>query len=86
MNTIIDYLLTGRSLKRAYNKFLSKTSNVYGLSGMETNVLLFLYNNPGYDTASDIVELRSFPKSNVSKIKRIAESSICGSALQLLTP
>ena len=34
---------------------------------METNVLLFLYNNPGYDTASDIVELRSFPKSNVSK-------------------
>ena len=59
MNTIIDYLLTGRSLKRAYNKFLSKTSNVYGLSGMETNVLLFLYNNPGYDTASDIVELRS---------------------------
>lgn len=67
MNTIIDYLLTGRSLKRAYNKFLSKTSNVYGLSGMETNVLLFLYNNPGYDTASDIVELRSFPKSNVSK-------------------
>ena len=67
MNTIIDYLLTGRSLKRAYNKFLSKTSNVYVLSGMETNVLLFLYNNPGYDTASDIVELRSFPKSNVSK-------------------
>ena len=67
MNTIIDYLLTGRSLKRAYNKFLSKTSNVYGLSGMETNVLLFLSTNPGYDTASDIVELRSFPKSNVSK-------------------
>ena len=62
MNTIIDYLLTGRSLKRAYNKFLSKTSNVYGLSGMETNVLLFLYNNPGYDTASDIVELRSFKR------------------------
>lgn len=67
MNTIIDYLLTGRSLKRAYNKFLSQASAAYGLSGMEINILLFLYNNPGYDTASDIVELRSFPKSNVSK-------------------
>ena len=33
----------------------------------KTDILLFLYNNPGYDTASDIVELRSFPKSNVSK-------------------
>lgn len=79
MNTIIDYLLTGRSLKRAYNKFLSQASSVYGLSSMETNVLLFLYNNPGYDTASDIVELRSFPKSNVSKA---VESLIARSYLE----
>ena len=67
MNRIIDYLITGRSLTKAYNKHLGEVSDSYGLNRMEINVLLFLYNNPGYDTASDIVELRSFPKSNVSK-------------------
>ena len=63
MNRIIDYLITGRSLTKAYNKHLGEVSDSYGLNRMEINVLLFLYNNPG----SDIVELRSFPKSNVSK-------------------
>lgn len=67
MNRIIDYLITGRSLTKAYNKHLGEVSDSYGLNRMEINVLLFLYNNPGYDTASDIVELRSFSKSNVSK-------------------
>nr|WP_308625971.1 helix-turn-helix domain-containing protein [uncultured Eisenbergiella sp.] len=67
MNRIIDYLITGRSLTKAYNKHLGEVSDSYGLNRMEINVLLFLYNNPGHDTASDIVELRSFPKSNVSK-------------------
>ena len=67
MNRIIDYLITGRSPTKAYNKHLGEVSDSYGLNRMEINVLLFLYNNPGYDTASDIVELRSFPKSNVSK-------------------
>lgn len=67
MNSILDYLITGRSLKRAYNKYLQEVDHTYGLSRMETDILLFLYNNPGYDTASDIVELRSFAKSNVSK-------------------
>ena len=39
----------------------------YGLSQGEANVLMFLVNNPGRDTATDIVELRMLPKANVSK-------------------
>jgi len=39
----------------------------HGLSQAEANVLMFLVNNPGKDTATDIVELRMPPKANVSK-------------------
>ena len=33
---------------------------------MEMNILLFLANNPAYDTATDIVEVRHLTKSHVS--------------------
>ena len=39
----------------------------YGLSMREINVLLFLSNNPGYDTARDITEYRGISKSPVSQ-------------------
>ena len=39
----------------------------HGLSQAEANVLMFLVNNPGKDTATDIVELRMLPKAKVSK-------------------
>ena len=38
-----------------------------GLSMREIHVLLFLANNPGYDTARDISELRGLSKSQVSQ-------------------
>lgn len=38
-----------------------------GLSMRELYVLLFLRNNPGYDTARDITELRGMVKSQVSQ-------------------
>ena len=37
------------------------------LTMREVHVLLFLANNPGYDTARDIVELRGLAKSQVSQ-------------------
>jgi len=37
------------------------------LSRTELDVMAFLLNNPGRDTASDIVELRMLPKGNVSQ-------------------
>ena len=38
-----------------------------GLSAREINVLLFLANHPGQDTARDVVELRGLSKSQVSQ-------------------
>ena len=37
------------------------------LSRAHTDVLIFLINNPGLDTARDIVEYRRIPKANVSQ-------------------
>ena len=34
---------------------------------IEANIISFLYNNPGKDTAGDIVELRMLSKGNVSQ-------------------
>ena len=42
-------------------------SRRYGLSMREINVLLFLANNPGFDTARDITEYRGISKSQVSQ-------------------
>lgn len=66
MNNFLDYLVTGKSLRKAYGKYMDGIGEQYGLSRMEIDVLLFLYNNPGHDTASDLVELRSIAKSYVS--------------------
>lgn len=38
----------------------------YGLTRMEMDILLFLANNPAFDTARDIVERKQFTKSHVS--------------------
>lgn len=48
----------------------------YGLSMREINVVLFLANNPGYDTARDITEYRGISKSQVSQaVEFLAELS-----------
>ena len=39
----------------------------YHLSGTELTVLLFLYNNPGQNTATDIVKYSRMAKANISK-------------------
>ncbi len=38
----------------------------HGLTQLEVDILLFLANNPAYDTARDIVEKRHLAKSHVS--------------------
>lgn len=48
---------------RQFTPLISET----GLSMREFHVLLFLCNNPGYDTARDITELRGMVKSQVSQ-------------------
>jgi len=64
---------TGETLQRVQailRLFEACTGGVcdsYGLSQAETGILMFLINNPGLDTASDIVRLRGMLKANVSK-------------------
>jgi len=53
-----------------------------GLGATELDVLLFLANNPGYDTARDISEMRSLVKSQVSR----AVETLARRGLLLRTP
>lgn len=61
-------LLTIRlALKRLYDHEMAPIMNCYDLTRMELDVLLFLQNNPGCDTAAEIVQLQMMTKSHVSK-------------------
>ena len=61
-------LLTIRAaLKRRYAHEMTEVLDKWQLTGMEADVLLFLANNPGCDTASDMVTLCQLTKSHVSK-------------------
>ena len=61
-------LWTGlRSLIRLYDKMLKKVCTEHELSLVEADVISFLRNNAGKDTAVDIVELRGLSKGAVSK-------------------
>lgn len=62
-----EILAAANRFKRFYGDRINEIALVYGLSKVEMDVLLFLYNNPQYDTARDIVEFRHIAKSYVSK-------------------
>lgn len=51
---------------RLYQRMLASVREAGGLTQTELDILLFLANNPEYDTASDIVAVRRLAKSNVS--------------------
>ncbi len=49
-----------------YEQQMKPVCERYALTSMELAILLFLANNPGLDTATDIVEKRHLTKSHVS--------------------
>lgn len=51
---------------KLYSRMLLPAREASGLTRTELDILLFLANNPEYDTASDIVALRHLARSNVS--------------------
>lgn len=60
-------LWDGLSLfKKIYDQSLEPVCKKYQLTRMELDILLFLANNPGYDTVKDIIERRRLTKSHVS--------------------
>lgn len=62
-----DILTNLQRVKKIYELMLKRVTKVYGMTKNEIDVLLFLANNKSYDTAKEIVELRSLSKSHVCK-------------------
>ncbi len=61
-------LLTGiRHMAKLYEALIRQSCETYRLTQIETDILAFLENNPGRDTARDIVEFRLLQKGNVSQ-------------------
>ena len=52
--------------RRYYENSFQDLLEEFGLTRLEAVILLFLHNNPDFNTARDIVELRGLSKSNVS--------------------
>jgi len=63
MESLFRHYAANESL---YTATVSPVCEKYGLTYMEFTVLMFLANNPQFDTASDIVRYRHLTKSHVS--------------------
>lgn len=74
-----DFLVGIRQIIKLHESLLKKVCEQYQLTPIEGTIISFLYNNPGRDTAGDIVELRMLSKGNVSQA---VESLIQKSLLQ----
>lgn len=61
------------AVKTLYAKCVGVVCERYQISRMELDILLFLANNPRYDTATDIVEIRYLSKSQVSGAIKLLE-------------
>ena len=67
MRKTTELFMGMRSLFRLYDKMLKKVCTEHDLTLIEADIISFLQNNPGKDTAADIVELRLLSKGAVSK-------------------
>ena len=59
-----------------YSQCVKPVCEKYGLTRMEFDILMFLSNNPEYNSASDIVRIRLLTKSHVSI--SLKELETCG--------
>ena len=55
-----------QQFRRYYDRQFTDLLARSGLTMLEMDVILFLTNNPGHDTARDVTELRGLSKSQVS--------------------
>ena len=67
MNENLSLLFSGLQIKRFYESMFKDLIRAQHLTQNEVDVLLFLANNPEYDTARDVVEVRKLSKSHVCK-------------------
>lgn len=67
MNSLSDILITSWLFHQLYSRKIGETASRHDLSKTEADILLFLCNNPGFDTARDIVNIRGIAKSYASR-------------------
>lgn len=60
------FFTRSQGLRKLYCSLFTPVLERHGLTQLEVDILLFLANNPAYDTARDIVEKRHLAKSHVS--------------------
>ena len=63
---VIKYFAHSVDVEEVYKNMISPVYEKYRLTYMEFTVLMFLANNPQYDTATQIVRYRHLAKSHVS--------------------
>ena len=64
--TLFDLWELNLPLKTLYSACVDPVCKKYSVNRTELDILLFLANNPQYDTAADIVNIRFLAKSHVS--------------------
>ena len=74
MRSFWDDMAAMRSL---YSAQLDVVGREFGLTRVELDILLFLANNPQFDTATDIVERRRISKAHVSQSVKSLEQRGC---------
>jgi MarR family transcriptional regulator for hemolysin len=74
MIPVFEHIFMGQSL---YEKSVMPVCRAYSLTYMEFTVLMFLRNNPKYDTAAQLVKIRRLSKSHVSvSVKGLQEKGL----------
>ena len=63
---VANYFDTMSQAQKYYGKYLEPICKQWGLTRNEMDVILFLFNNPEFDRAADIVSRRGIAKSHVS--------------------
>ena len=62
-----------KTITRYYEMKVSGVCEKYQLRQLEYDILMFIYNNPAYNTAADIVRIRKSTKSHVSTSIKLLE-------------
>ena len=65
-NMRMDYFETMLRARKGYSRVMDPVCEQWNLTRNEMDVILFLYNNPAYDRASDVAARRGMAKSHVS--------------------
>jgi len=74
MIPVFEHFFAGQNL---YERTVMPVCKAYGLTYMEFTVLMFLKNNPQFDTAAQIVKVRRLTKSHVSvSLKNLQERGL----------